>query len=464
MLNDEDELIFADDDSDDISFTNENSSEEPTKIPATAGFTLSGASWKVMIADDEDEIHTVTRFALGDYQYKGKRLQFLQAYTGDEAIRLLSETPDVAIILLDVVMETTDAGLRAVQRIRGELKNEFVRIVMRTGQPGQAPEDEVILKYDINDYKNKTELTDKKLFTTITTGLRSYSDIMEIEEYRQNLEQKVAERTAEVTEQKPVIEKKNEDITASINYASRIQESMLPSVERMKMILPNLFVLFKPRDIVSGDFFWFAEKDGKIIIAAIDCTGHGVPGAFMSMIGDAHLNQIVNTDAITSPDVILNKLHLRIRQALKQAETQNRDGMDMTICVIDRYRKIMEFAGAKNPIAYIQAGEVVQIKGDRYPIGGEQREDQRIFTKQIIPIDKPTWVYMFSDGFPDQFGGPENKKFMIRSLRDMFLQIHQLPFNEQLQLLDDTFEQWKNYEEGNRQTDDVLVVGFKIEF
>jgi phosphoserine phosphatase RsbU/P len=468
MSNHEDELfIFADEEPTSAHHNTEAtlSEKEPTEqVARTFHVPVSTDKWKVLIADDEEEVHTVTRFALMDYTYKGKKLQFFNAYTGKQAVDILVENPDIALILLDVVMEHNHAGLETVERIRNEIQNHFVRIILRTGQPGQAPEDEVILKYDINDYKNKTELTDKKLFTTLTTGLRSYADIIEIEALRQSLEDKVIARTAEVVAQSKIIAKKNEDITASINYAFRIQDSMLPDVDKIQRIVPQLFILFKPRDIVSGDFYWFGEKDGKIIISAIDCTGHGVPGAFMSMIGDSQLNQIINMDGISSPDVILNKLHLRVRSALKQAETLNRDGMDMAICTIDPYRKIMECAGAKNPVVYVQEGdtEMTQIKGDKHPIGGDQREDQRIFTKHTVKLDRPTTVYMYSDGYPDQFGGPDNRKFMTPKLRNMLFEIHQKPFEEQFATLDKTFEEWKNYQGHNEQTDDVLVIGFKI--
>ncbi|NJL11934.1 MAG: SpoIIE family protein phosphatase [Microscillaceae bacterium] len=454
---DDDELLFADEanEEEELLFAGEEKAGHEGKDEMEA-------AWHVMIVDDEEEIHTVTRFALSDYKYKGKKLRFLNAFTGAECIEYLKNKPDIALILLDVVMETNDAGLRTVSQIREELGNHFVRIVMRTGQPGQAPEEEVILKYDINDYKNKTELTDKKLFTTITTSLRSYADIMEIESYRLNLEQKVEERTAEVVKAKEIIERKNQDITSSINYAKRIQEAMMPPLERIQYFLPESFILFRPRDIVSGDFYWFTERDGKILISAIDCTGHGVPGAFMSMVGDAHLNQIVNVDGITNPDVILTKLHQRVRQSLKQAETQNRDGMDMALCAIDPYRKLLEFAGAKNSMIYIQDHQAFQIKGDRHPIGGEQKEAQRVFQKQILPLDRPTTVYMFSDGYPDQFGGSEDRKFMVKRLRDLLLEIHQKPFSEQHDILAQTFEEWKGAHK--KQTDDMIVVGFRVSF
>jgi serine phosphatase RsbU (regulator of sigma subunit) len=399
---------------------------------------------------------------LGDYQYKGQKIKFIDAYTGDEAVQRLMENPDTALILLDVVMESNEAGLKAVEKIRNELNNQFVRIVLRTGQPGQAPEEEVILKYDINDYKNKTELTDKKLFTTITTSLRSFSDITEIENYRQNLERLVEERTKELNEQKNLLERRNHDITSSINYAFRIQDAMLADFDKINIYLPNNFIFFQPKDIVSGDFYWFAEREGKTFVGALDCTGHGVPGAFMSMIGDAHLNQIVLNDEIYSPDKIAKKLHLKVRQSLKQSESQNRDGMEMGLCVIDKYKKGVEFTGAGRPLIYIQNGKLFEIKADKASIGGRQDEEERTFTKHFIAVGNiPTTFYMFSDGLPDQFGGEQGRKFMIKQVRELFLNIYEKSFEEQSLIVSNTFNTWKG---NHKQTDDVLVVGFRVCF
>ncbi len=447
FADDEDELLFADDDE----IENENS--ENTKEIKT---------WKVMIADDEEEIHTVTKFALSDYQYKGNKIQFINAFTGRQAVDLLIENPDTALILLDVVMESNEAGLQAIDKIRNELNNQFVRIVLRTGQPGQAPEEEIILKYDINDYKNKTELTDKKLFTAITTGLRSYSDIIEVENFRQNLEQLVQDRTAELNEQKLILERRNNDIMSSINYAFRIQDAMLSDFDKIEEHLPEFFIFFQPKDIVSGDFYWFGQQDNKIIISAIDCTGHGVPGAFMSMVGDAHLNQIILIDEVYSTNIIAQKLHQKVRQSLKQSESQNRDGMELGICVIDNERKGVEFTGAGRPLLYAQNGELFEIKGDRQSIGGRQEETDRIFTKHFIPVnDIPTTFYMFSDGLPDQFGGEHARKMMIKHVREIILSICDKPLEEQGKIINQIFNEWKG---DLKQTDDVLVIGFKICF
>ena len=466
-MNDNDELLFADDD-DNLFADEDGDSLFAEEDEGEAGSdTGSDQTWKVMIVDDEEEIHTVTRFALSDYEYKGKRLEFLDAYTGTEAQQMLSEHGDVALMLLDVVMESNDAGLQTVKHIRETLDNHFVRIILRTGQPGQAPEESLITDYDINDYKNKTELTDKRLFTTITTGLRSYADIMAIEHFRQNLEKMVEERTKTIQEQAEELEIKNVKIVGSINAASRIQSAMLPKVDRIKQTFPDSFVLFRPRDIVSGDFYWFSETAGRIFISAIDCTGHGVPGAFMSMLGDALLNQIVNIDEVTSPDRVLNRLHKGIRKALSQESTGNQDGMDMAFCMFDRQAGILEFAGAKNPLLYVQNGEIHKVKGDKMPIGGvRSQEEERIFSRQVVKIDQPTYCYMFSDGYPDQFGGPHNRKFMSKNLRQLLLEIHQKPFDEQQQILEDRLDEWMAKREDinveYRQMDDILVMGFKI--
>lgn len=271
----------------------------------------------------------------------------------------------------------------------------------------------------------------------------------------------------ELQERSNEIEKQRNDITASITYAKRIQTAILPDIAKVKDVLPHSFIYYKPRDIVSGDFYYFTtlqEASTKIILAAVDCTGHGVPGAFMSMIGDAMLNQIINIQRVTSPDIILNELHRGIRLMLKQQEGENRDGMDMSICTIDLEAKIIEFAGARNPLYLIQEveneqAELVEIKADKISIGGYQHEDTRIFSKSIIHLDKPTTFYLSSDGYKDQFGNSESKKFSPRRFREMLINIHTLPMDEQHRILADTFERWKGEE---AQIDDVLVIGVKI--
>ncbi|WP_338768069.1 tetratricopeptide repeat protein [Bernardetia sp. ABR2-2B] len=265
----------------------------------------------------------------------------------------------------------------------------------------------------------------------------------------------------ELEDQKEIIEKKNQDITSSINYAKRIQTAMLPNVNRVKKALPESFIFFQPRDIVSGDFYWFSQvSDKKCIIAACDCTGHGVPGAFMSLIGNDVLNETVNARNIHEPDQILHDLHFGVINALNQRATDNRDGMDMTLCVVDQESKKVHFAGAKNEVVYIQNGKVERLKGDKMPIGGERLDVERFFHKETVDITAPTTFYMFSDGFQDQFGGEEGRKYMKKRFREFLIEIHNQPFEEQEQILKLEFQSWLGGE--YEQIDDVLVIGFKV--
>ncbi len=295
---------------------------------------------------------------------------------------------------------------------------------------------------------------------------------LRLRKQKEYLEEQVKLRTKEIEQQKQEIEaqrdqlasqnieiqKINKDITDSIEYAKRIQEAMLPLESNIAQHLKEYFILFKPRDIVSGDFYWFVHKHDKTFIAAVDCTGHGVPGAFMSMIGAEILTTIVVNKEITDAAEILEYQNKYIRKALKQDTTDNQDGMDMALCVIDQKNKIVEFSGAKNPLFIIANGELTKIRGNRQSIGGFQFGD---FTKHTIEYQSPTYFYIFSDGYADQFGGNGEKqeKFMIKRFKNLLLEIYTKPMEEQKQILDDTITDWMK---NTRQTDDILVIGFKL--
>ena len=281
----------------------------------------------------------------------------------------------------------------------------------------------------------------------------------------QSQKEQISQQHKNITQQAKQLEEAFSNIRSSINYAQRIQEAKLPQLEQIKAAFPQSFVFFRPRDQVSGDFYWFAEVDGKKLIAAIDCTGHGVPGAFMSMIGSELLNEVVKQRKILQPDAILNHLHIGIRQTLQQRETANRDGMDMAICVWDEQRNTLQFAGAKNPVVYISEGKLLEIKGDRMPIGGLQREEERVFTLHEIQIDTPSSIYIYSDGFQDQFGGKEGRKFLSRRFKELLYENHALPMEDQQQILTHTFENWltENQDHPETQIDDVLVIGFRLQ-
>ena len=272
---------------------------------------------------------------------------------------------------------------------------------------------------------------------------------------------KIEDQKYEIDENRIVLQHKNKDITDSINYAKRIQHALLPPLSILKDAF-EAFVLFLPRDIVSGDFYWFTQKEGKTIVAAIDCTGHGVPGAFMSIIAETHLDRIINVMGIMSPALILEELDKAVRTTLRQSETQSRDGMDMSICVIDKENNTVTFGGAKNPLIYIQNGNVEQVKGDIRGIGGYSRKYLKkiaTFKEHTIQVTQPTSFYIFSDGYQDQFGGKHDEKFMKKRFRQVLRDIHAEEMDAQKQLLERGFIRWKGE---HQQIDDVLVIGFKM--
>ncbi len=280
---------------------------------------------------------------------------------------------------------------------------------------------------------------------------------------KQHLEKVVKERTAEVVAQKEEIEHQKNEITGSITYAQRIQHAILPAFTNLQNYTNDCFILYKPRDIVSGDYYWIERIDNKLIVAAADCTGHGVPGAFMSMLGISFMNKIVMEQHIYSPNIILNNMRSNIIESLKQGDYSGstKDGMDMAIATIDLNTLVMEFAGAYNSAVLISNNEASEIKADRMPVGYHIVMDS--FTSTNIQLHKGDCVYMYSDGFHDQIGGPDGRKFMKKNMRQLLLQIHSKPFVEQHTILDTTIEEWKNHPDGKTgQMDDILIVGFRI--
>jgi serine phosphatase RsbU (regulator of sigma subunit) len=317
--------------------------------------------------------------------------------------------------------------------------------------------------YLARDFAKTSKNFSKKLIEVEALSAKTMEQEKEkqkiLETQKEMLELQVIERTKEIYEQKKLIEEKNKDITDSINYAKRIQDALLPAKELKFRIFPNAFVLFKPKDIVSGDFYWFAEKDGRRLIASCDCTGHGVPGALMSMIGNNILNQIVNEKGITSPAEVLRILNIEIRKALKQGgEEATKDGMDIALISFINDTEI-EYAGAQRPLWIIHNNELSELKADKLSIGGLQQEAEKVFTEHRVKLSPGDAVYFFSDGFVDQFGGLEGKKFMSKQFKAILLTIHHKPVAEQESILNKTIEDWRGMRE---QIDDILVIGIKI--
>jgi serine phosphatase RsbU (regulator of sigma subunit) len=282
------------------------------------------------------------------------------------------------------------------------------------------------------------------------------------------LEQKVVERTEEVVKQKEEIELKTKEleilfkqVTDSIHYAKRIQEAILPPNNLVKQILPESFVLYKPKDIVSGDFYWIDKKNDWCYFAAVDCTGHGVPGAFMSIVGYNLLKDILkNTDSI-QPSIIMDKMNDGVANTLHTNTTsgkQTKDGMDMTLCALNYSTLELQFSGAFNPLYIIRGNELIQYKADKFPVGMFIGEKQN-FTNHTIQLQKGDSIYIFSDGYADQFGGPRGKKFMTGNFRQLLSDVSKLPIERQKTMLNQTIEEWR----GNlEQVDDILIIGVKV--
>ncbi len=282
------------------------------------------------------------------------------------------------------------------------------------------------------------------------------------------LEQKnalIEKQNVEITEQRDVAREQRDRIAAqkkeimdSIIYARRIQKAILPNIEMIQESLEHFFILFKPRDIVSGDFYWESRVDDEIIVIAADCTGHGVPGAFMSMLGVTFLNEIVNSKKITKPGKILDLLRDKVIHSLNQQyDNPLRDGMDISVINYNFSTKQVSFAGANNPLFIVHDGELSEVKADKMPIA---LYDKMIsFSSNDVELRQGDCLYIFSDGFVDQFGGPKDKKFMKKRFKQLLIDNYHLPMEEQKDLLDHAYEQWKG--EGE-QVDDVLVIGLKI--
>ncbi len=286
----------------------------------------------------------------------------------------------------------------------------------------------------------------------------------ELNDLTSGLEEKVRERTQEVVEKQQEIEEKNlkleklyDDVTDSIRYAKRLQDTILPPDNYVQDNLDDAFILFKPKDIVSGDFYWMEDTKNSVLIAAADCTGHGVPGAFMSLVSSNLLNKAVNEKGLEEPAAILAEVSKGVTN--KSPETlKSKDGMDVSIIRIDKKKKKLEWAGANNPMYYVRNGEIEQIKADKHAIEVFQ-DVEKEFVNHTFDIQEGDVYYIFSDGYPDQFGGPKGRKFMYKRFRNYLAEIHKEPMERQRQLLDQTIEEWRG---PSKQIDDILVIGIRF--
>jgi serine phosphatase RsbU (regulator of sigma subunit) len=316
-----------------------------------------------------------------------------------------------------------------------------------------------------NDLSRKTLEQQKLIIGLIAIGLviTLVAIVLVFRQYRQKQKANeiITRQKHEVEKQKEIIEEKQKEITDSIHYAKRIQRILLASDAFLNKYLPSHFILYKPKDIVSGDFYWAARtEDGRILLATADCTGHGVPGAFMSLLGVNFLNDIINDKRITQPNRILDQLRRDIIYALNPegTETEAKDGMDAVLCSFDFSKMEMQFAAANNAVWVIREGDLLEFQPDKMPVG-KYFEDERDFKLQSVALKKDDIIYTFTDGYADQFGGPKSKKFKPKTLQKLLLSICNLPMSEQRKRLETAMDEWKG---GNEQIDDILIIGVRV--
>jgi serine phosphatase RsbU (regulator of sigma subunit) len=298
------------------------------------------------------------------------------------------------------------------------------------------------------------------IIIVIRANVRKRRDNQKIKEQNDQ----ILQANEELTTLNEAISQQNREIRDSISYAQRIQSAMMPPEGYFNELLDEAFILYKPRDIVSGDFFWIKQVNQFIILAAADCTGHGVPGAFMSLLGISFLNEIVLTKEITEASQVLNELRRQIKHSLRQhgQPDEAKDGIDMALCAIDQKNRTMQYAGAFNPLYLIREeksdAELIEFKADRMPLGYHHGKD-RAFTHHDIKLEIGDTFYIFSDGFIDQKGGPEQKKFMSKKFKKLLLEIHDEPMFDQKNKLEKALKEWMG---DQPQIDDILVVGVRV--
>jgi sigma-B regulation protein RsbU (phosphoserine phosphatase) len=413
----------------------------------------------ILCIDDErivlNSLKTELRSALGS-KY---RIEIAEG--GHDALELfadlLSDDEEICVVISDYIMPDMKGDDLLIEIHRSA--PDIIKILL-TGQASLEGVTNAVNYANLYRYISKPwEVND--LILTVEEGIKSFYKDKQLRDQNIQLmnmnlvlERKVEERTKE-------LQQKNENIQASINYAKRIQTALLPQQEEIDKIFPNNFVLYRPKDVVSGDLYWLHTEEPFVYLAAIDCTGHGVPGAFMSVIAHSLLNQIVIDKEVEMPNQILNELHKGVKKALKREEADNKEGMDISLCRIDISKNILYYAGAMSSIYLMCGGEFSEISADRCSIGGSVRMmPEQGYTLHTWQIEQTTNVYLFTDGYRDQIGGTDRVKFMSKRFREMIKEMAALPLATQGTFVENTLDNWTSNR--YRQVDDILVMGVQI--
>jgi sigma-B regulation protein RsbU (phosphoserine phosphatase) len=402
--------------------------------------------------------------------YKGSVIRFISDYSAQRKLLRTELFIFMGIFLATLLVVVSLLYLRA-KVITDPIKNLVTNV-------NRITEGHLNERADVVGRNEITRLSEK--FNMMIAQLESYTN---------ELEEKVKVRTAEIEKQKEEItaqrdsleqqrnmlsdanaslasaykeiEEQKRHIEDSIHYAKRIQTAILPPDDFVRSTLKEHFVFYIPKDIVSGDFYWLNSLEGKAYVAAVDCTGHGVPGAFMSIVGHDQLNYAVTVVGAKKPSDILDALNHGVTKTLRQekGESTVKDGMDISLCCIDYENKKLEYSGAYNPLYMVRNNELSQVDANKFPIGAFVGESLQFFTNHEIDVEEGDVFYIFSDGYQDQFGGPKNKKFLTKKFRDLLLEISSYPMEKQKEILEERFLDWKK---DVVQVDDILVIGIKI--
>jgi PAS domain S-box-containing protein len=391
---------------------------------------VSEAKYRTIIEEAGDVLYTAN--AQGSFTYINKRVSKLTGYTAEELIG-----KHFSVLIAPEWQE----------KVRRSYQEQFKHRI-----------NETIMEFVIHTKTGQEKWVEQVVVMQMeSTGIF-------IKEF-QCIVRDISERKKAIhllAKQKMIIEQKNKDILDSISYAKRIQDAIFPPEALVKELLPQSFVLFKPKDIISGDFYWVEKFHNKTYIAAVDCTGHGVPGALLSIVGYNLLSKAINEHDLTNPNEILNELSTGINQTLRQNIDGSgiKDTMDIALCSIDRVTNKLEFAGAYNSLYLVRDGKLIEIRANRFPVGVFLRGAVQKFTNNQMQLQKGDMIYLFSDGYADQFGGPKGKKLKYNEFRKLLLSLHNLPVKEQKEALNKNLEEWKWITE--EQTDDILVIGIRI--
>lgn len=405
----------------------------------------------ILYVDDEPDNLTV---------FKSTFRRFYKIHTANsalEGIEILKENPQIEVIITDQRMPET-TGVEFLEKILPEYPHS-VRMILTGFSDIEAIIDS-INKGQVYRYITKP-WNPEELQITIDKAIQARRSNNSQANLSSDITEQLQKFESEISQLKEELYTKNLEINTNLNYSRKIQEVLLPDAALLASNLQESFIFNRPQNVVSGDFYWFIPLANKILIGVADCPGHGVSGGLLSTITHSLLQEIINPDDLASPDLILASLDQNIRKMLKQDETDLQDNIAISLCVIDKTARTLEFAGAKSPLVYVENHQLHEIDGNRRAAGGilKLNESERIFRKHLINLHPEQVFYLFTDGYQNQFGGPDHKKFRREAFRDLLLEIHREPLKDQKELLKDRLNEWMQNE---IQVDDILIFGFKI--